>query len=45
MQVKRGRRVSEAVAAGVERVLPQAVGIIPVREDRQPDSGLVARHD
>jgi hypothetical protein len=45
MQVKRGYKVSDAVAAGVERVLPQVVGIIPVREGRQPGSGSAGRHD
>ena len=39
MQVKHGYRVSDAIAAGAERVLPQAVGIIPVREGRNRGCG------
>ena len=43
MQVKRRLRVSDAVAAGAERVLPQAVGIIPVREGRNRGCGSGAK--
>jgi len=45
MQVKRALRVSDAVAMVANGVLPQAVGIIPVREGCQPDYESVGRHD